>query len=194
MMTRRQLLFATFLTPGDVPIASRRHPGFAYDNGADFRMCPSAERTAETAKFDLARLGDAPARNGAPLDILPCLSKYDVLESQSVVAALAVMAQPVRLAATASTTDNQADPAARRFASIDPPRNGRTAWNGVTTSNPTEADTFGHREHPQARTRMLGGKSSWMSSSACGTAGTKARFRSLQRRAARHTREHAAKN
>jgi N-acetyl-S-(2-succino)cysteine monooxygenase len=152
-MQARKMCLATFLTAGDVHVAAWRHPRFRFNNGADFEMYRSAARVAEAAMFDLALLGDVPARSTDPADLLSHLSKYDVLEPLTVITALAMVTKHIGYAATASTTYNQPYHIARRFASIDHVSAGRAAWNVVTTANPTEAYNFGIHEHPPADER-----------------------------------------
>jgi len=152
-MKSRQIRLATFLTPGDVHVAAWRHPTFRYNDGADFAMYLAAAQAAERAKFDLALLGDVPARATEPDRVLATLSKYDILDPQAIIAALAVTTSHIGLAATASTTYNYPYHIARRFASVDHLSKGRAAWNVVTTANPTEAFNFGFAEHPDPAAR-----------------------------------------
>lgn len=149
----KQMILATFLTPGDVHVAAWRDPDLAFNVGSDFQMYLAGAKAAEAAKFDLALLGDVPARATEPLNVQACLSKYDVLDPQAVIAALAVTTSHIGLAATASTTYNAPYQIARRFGSIDHLSGGRAAWNVVTTANPTEAQNYGLEEHPSADER-----------------------------------------
>lgn len=145
---RRMIRLATFLTPGDVHIASWRHPRLQRNNGGDFEMYAEAALIAERAKFDLALLGDVPSRSTDPLGLLSQVTKYDVLDPMVVISGLSVITKNIGLAATASTTYSEPYHIARRFASIDHVSRGRAAWNVVTTANPTEALNFGREQHP----------------------------------------------
>lgn len=149
----RQIRLASFLTPGDVHIAGWRVEGNAYSEGSDFEMYLAGARAAEDAKFDLVLLGDIPARSTDPASILSLFSKYDVLDPQTVVAALSVLTKDLGIAATASTTYEQPYHIARRFATMDHLSKGRVGWNVVTTANPTEAYNFGLKNHPDPAER-----------------------------------------
>jgi len=146
-MRRDKLHLASFVTPGDVHIASWRQPKLRYERGSDFGMYLDSARILEQAKFDLLLLGDVPANAQDPIEMQSRISKYDMLDPLTVIAALAVTTRSIGLAATGSTTYGEPYHVARRFASIDHLSGGRVAWNLVTTANPTEAWNFSRDEH-----------------------------------------------
>jgi FMN-dependent oxidoreductase (nitrilotriacetate monooxygenase family) len=75
------------------------------------------------------------------------------LDTATVLALMAAMTSHIGLIGTASTTYNHPYDVARRFATLDHLSGGRVGWNSVATQNPTVAQVFGFKEHPDHEDR-----------------------------------------
>ena len=84
-----------------------------------------------------------------PVEALKRSHTTTSFEPFTLLSALSQVTSKIGLAATASTTYDEAYHIARRFASLDHISNGRAAWNIVTTGNPESAKNFGQDEHMQ---------------------------------------------
>lgn len=82
-----------------------------------------------------------------PVEALKRSHTTTSFEPLTLLSALSQVTSKIGLAATASTTYDEAYHIARRFASLDHLSKGRAAWNIVTTSNPESAKNFGQDEH-----------------------------------------------
>lgn len=84
-----------------------------------------------------------------PVEALKRSHTVTSFEPFTLLSALSQVTEKIGLAATASTTYDEAYHIARRFASLDHLSNGRAAWNIVTTGNPESSKNFGQDEHMQ---------------------------------------------
>lgn len=84
-----------------------------------------------------------------PVEALKRSHTTTSFEPFTLLSALSQCTERIGLAATASTTYDEAYHIARRFASLDHISNGRAAWNIVTTGNPESSKNFGQDEHMQ---------------------------------------------
>jgi N-acetyl-S-(2-succino)cysteine monooxygenase len=136
--TRSQLHLALMLNGTGGHLGARKLPEAEYD-GEDFELILRTARLAETAKFDMLFVADAPVSTGPH-------SRY--LEAITQLAALAGLTDRIGLGATVSTTYFEPYNLARMMGSIDHISGGRTAWNVVTTSGEEASKNFGQDEHP----------------------------------------------
>ncbi len=152
-MAKRQLHLGAFMRPANIHTGAWRYPGGWADVNFNFSKIQQLTQKLEAGKFDSFFMADHMAVLNMPFKALRRSHTITSFEPFTLLSALAVSTSRIGLAATASTTYDQAYHIARRFASLDHISNGRAAWNIVTTSNPDAAMNFGHKEHMDHATR-----------------------------------------
>ncbi len=146
-MAKRQLHLGAFMRPANIHTGAWRYPGAWPDVNFNFSKIQQLTQKLEAGKFDSFFMADHMAVLNMPFKALRRSHTITSFEPFTLLSALAVSTSRIGLAATASTTYDQAYHIARRFASLDHISNGRAAWNIVTTSNPDAAMNFGQKEH-----------------------------------------------
>jgi len=129
------------------------YPGAYADANFNLTHLKSFIRKLEDAKFDAFFMVDHPVVLNMPVEALKRCHTVTSFEPFTLLSALSQVTEKIGLAATASTTYDEPYHIARRFASLDHIRNGRAAWNIVTTGNPESAKNFGLDEHMEHKDR-----------------------------------------
>lgn len=153
MSGRKQLHLGAFMRPATIHTGAWRYPGAWPDVNFSFPKLQQLAQKLEAGKFDTFFMADHMAVLNMPFKALRRSHTVTSFEPFTLLSALAVSTQRIGLAATASTTFDQAYHIARRFASLDHISGGRAAWNIVTTSNPDAALNFGMSESLEHATR-----------------------------------------
>jgi FMN-dependent oxidoreductase (nitrilotriacetate monooxygenase family) len=153
MSGKKQLHLGAFMRPATIHTGAWRYPGAWPDVNFNFRKLQTLAQKLEAGKFDSFFMADHMAVLNMPFKALRRSHTVTSFEPFTLLSALAVSTDRIGLAATASTTYDQAYHIARRFASLDHISNGRAAWNIVTTSNPDAALNFGMKEIMEHGTR-----------------------------------------
>lgn len=149
-MTERQKLHLTaFMRPVSLHTGAWRYPGSYPDANFNLAHLKSFIQKLEAAKFDAFFMADHLAVLNMNEEALKRSHTVTSFEPFTLLSALSVVTDKIGLAATASTTYDEAYHIARRFASLDHLSNGRAAWNIVTTGNPESSKNFGKDEHMQ---------------------------------------------
>jgi FMN-dependent oxidoreductase (nitrilotriacetate monooxygenase family) len=146
MSGKKQLHLGAFMRPATIHTGAWRYPGAWPDVNFNFKKLQTLAQKLEAGKFDSFFMADHMAVLNMPFKALRRSHTVTSFEPFTLLSALAVSTERIGLAATASTTYDQAYHIARRFASLDHISNGRAAWNIVTTSNPDAALNFGMKE------------------------------------------------
>lgn len=136
-----------FMRPVSLHTGAWRYPGSYPDANFNFNHIKSFIQKLEAAKFDAFFMADHLAVLNMPLEALKRSHTTTSFEPFTLLSALSMVTEKIGLAATASTTYDEAYHIARRFASLDHLSNGRAAWNIVTTGNPESAKNFNLDEH-----------------------------------------------
>ena len=124
-----------FFHPTGNHVAAWRHPEAQIDAGTNFRHYAQITQTAERSKFDLMFVADAVAVRDGNLSALSRWPQYMAyFDPLTLLPALAAVTQHIGLVATATTSYNEPNHIARKFASLDHIRGGRAGWNVVTSS------------------------------------------------------------
>lgn len=147
MSEQKQLHLTAFMRPVSLHTGAWRYPGSYPDANFNFTHIKSFIQKLEAAKFDAFFMADHLAVLNMPVEALKRSHTVTSFEPFTLLAALAVVTERIGLAATASTTYDEAYHIARRFASLDHLSAGRAAWNIVTTGNPESAKNFNLDEH-----------------------------------------------
>jgi FMN-dependent oxidoreductase (nitrilotriacetate monooxygenase family) len=153
MADKKQLHLGAFMRPATIHTGAWRYPGAWPDVNFNFQKLQTLARKLEAGKFDTFFMADHMAVLNMPFKSLRRSHTVTSFEPFTLLSALAVSTERIGLAATASTTFDQAYHIARRFASLDHISGGRAAWNIVTTSNPDAALNFGMKEHMEHAAR-----------------------------------------
>ncbi|KAL2208085.1 alkanesulfonate monooxygenase [Sarocladium strictum] len=149
-MTEKQKLHLTaFMRPVSLHTGAWRYPGSYPDANFNLTHLKSFIQKLEAAKFDAFFMADHLAVLNMNEEALKRSHTVTSFEPFTLLSALSVVTEKIGLAATASTTYDEAYHIARRFASLDHLSNGRAAWNIVTTGNPESSKNFGKDEHMQ---------------------------------------------
>src|ERR1700758_4467083 len=146
-MAQRQLKLGAFMRPVSIHTGAWRYPGAWPDANFNFPHFSELIRKLEAGKFDAFFMADHLAVLNMPINALKRSHTVTSFEPFTLLAALAMVTEPIALIATGSTTFEAPFHVARRFASLDHISGGRAAWNIVTTSNPDAALNFGLDEH-----------------------------------------------
>ncbi len=146
-MASKQLHLGAFMRPATIHTGAWSYPGAWPDVNFNFAKIQQLAQKLEAGKFDSFFMADHMAVLNMPFKALRRSHTITSFEPFTLLSALAVSTTRLGLAATASTTYDQAYHIARRFASLDHISNGRAAWNIVTTSNPDAALNFGMSGH-----------------------------------------------
>jgi alkanesulfonate monooxygenase len=152
-MARKQMHLGAFMRPATIHTGAWRYPGAWSDANFNFERLRHLAQRLEAAKFDTFFMADHLAVLNMPFKALRRSHTVTSFEPFTLLSALAVCTSHIGLAATASTTFDQAYHIARRFASLDHISGGRAAWNIVTTSNPDAALNFGMTDQMEHATR-----------------------------------------
>lgn len=150
MTTRRkdQMRLGAFFHPTGHHVAAWLAPGAQIDAGTNFAHYVQLAQTAERGKFDLVFLADAIATRDGNLQALARWPQYMAyFDPVTLLAGIAAVTRHVGLVATATTSFNEPYNLARKYASLDHISGGRSGWNVVTSSNPSEAYNFGRDAH-----------------------------------------------
>ena len=133
-------------------IAAWRDPNVDATARQQFEHFAHMAQTAERACFDLLFTADTFAMFGpddpAAWSRTTRMSRHEPL---TLLSGLAAVTKNIGLVATASTTFYEPVHIARFFASLDQISGGRSGWNLVTSSNPTEAEKFGVTLPPESQ-------------------------------------------
>ena len=140
-----------------MPPGQWRMPDSARRSESNFQIFAQIARLAEQAKLDAIFFADSVSSQ--PVDLIARRAPYGEqivrgagLEPMSVLPALATLTSHIGRMATATSTYNEPNHIARRFATIDQISGGRAGWNLVTSQTESEAQNFGfdsHMEHDQ---------------------------------------------
>ncbi|GIZ48866.1 hypothetical protein CKM354_001191000 [Cercospora kikuchii] len=149
MAERKQLHLTAFMRPTSLHTGAWRYPGAYPDSNFNLTHLKSFIKKLEDAKFDAFFMADHLAVLNMPIEALKRSHTTTSFEPFTLLSALSQVTSKIGLAATASTTYDEAYHIARRFASLDHISEGRAAWNIVTTGNPESAKNFGQDEHMQ---------------------------------------------
>ncbi|GAD91764.1 nitrilotriacetate monooxygenase component A [Paecilomyces variotii No. 5] len=144
---RKQLHLTAFMRPVSLHTGAWRYPGAYPDANFNLSHLKSFIQKLEKAKFDAFFMADHLAVLNMPVEALKRSHTVTSFEPFTLLSALSQVTERIGLAATASTTYDEAYHIARRFASLDHLSGGRAAWNIVTTGNPESAKNFGLDEH-----------------------------------------------
>lgn len=147
MSQSKKLHLTAFMRPVSLHTGAWRYPGAYPDANFNFAHLKSFIKQLEEAKFDAFFMADHLAVLNMPVEALKRSHTVTSFEPFTLLSALSVVTERIGLAATASTTYDEAYHIARRFASLDHLSNGRAAWNIVTTGNPESAKNFNLEEH-----------------------------------------------
>jgi FMN-dependent oxidoreductase (nitrilotriacetate monooxygenase family) len=131
-----------FLQAAGHHVAGWRMPDAQY-GGENLPLLIKLAQTAESAKFDMVFLADAPFTRA---DFHPATIVR--LEPLTMLSAIAVNTSHIGLVSTASTTYTEPFNLARLFASLDHISGGRAGWNVVTGAQAGAAANFGTTPHP----------------------------------------------
>lgn len=145
----KTLHLTAFMRPVSLHSGAWRYPGAYPDANFNLSHLKSFIKTLEAAKFDAFFMADHLAVMNMPVEALKRSHTVTSFEPFTLLSALSQVTDKIGLAATASTTYDEAYHIARRFASLDHLSNGRAAWNIVTTGNPESSKNFGQDEHMQ---------------------------------------------
>ncbi|WP_089156233.1 LLM class flavin-dependent oxidoreductase [Micromonospora sp. NBS 11-29] len=149
---RRRITLAGIIDGPGGHVAAWRHPTTKADAQLDLDFHLRNARTLERGLFDALFIADIVAVWGTHLDSLCHTSRTEHFEPLTLLAAYAAATEHIGLAATATTTYNEPQQVARRFASLDRLSGGRAGWNVVTSAAPWESVNFGrptHMEHDE---------------------------------------------
>ena len=146
MADKKQLHLGAFMRPATIHTGAWRFPGAWSDVNFNFQKIRTLAQKLEAGKFDTFFMADHMAVLNMPFKALRRSHTVTSFEPFTLLSALSTCTDRIGLAATASTTFDQAYHIARRFASLDHISGGRAAWNIVTTSNPDAALNFGMKE------------------------------------------------
>ncbi|KAI9159090.1 Nitrilotriacetate monooxygenase component A [Paramyrothecium foliicola] len=149
MAEKKQLHLTAFMRPVSLHTGAWRYPGSYPDANFNFNHLKSFIQKLEAAKFDAFFMADHLAVLNMNEEALKRSHTVTSFEPFTLLSALSVVTDKIGLAATASTTYDEAYHIARRFASLDHLSNGRAAWNIVTTGNPESSKNFSKDEHMQ---------------------------------------------
>ncbi|KAH7316918.1 luciferase-like domain-containing protein [Stachybotrys elegans] len=149
MADKNKLHLTAFMRPVSLHTGAWRYPGAFPDANFNFTHLKSFIQKLEAAKFDAFFMADHLAVLNMNEEALKRSHTVTSFEPFTLLSALSVVTEKIGLAATASTTYDEAYHIARRFASLDHLSNGRAAWNIVTTGNPESSKNFGKDEHMQ---------------------------------------------
>lgn len=121
----------------------------ATSNAMNFPLWRSLAQKAERAAINFMFWADGAAvRHSAKDDEqLSYISRIDVVEPFTIMAALAAVTEHLGFVASASTTYNEPYTIARKFASLDHISGGRVGWNVVTSWSEQEALNYGRERH-----------------------------------------------
>ncbi|KAK7186614.1 hypothetical protein DPSP01_000968 [Paraphaeosphaeria sporulosa] len=144
---KKQLHLTAFMRPVSLHTGAWRYPGAYPDANFNLKHLISFIQSLEAAKFDAFFMADHLAVLNMPVEALKRSHTVTSFEPFTLLAALSQVTARIGLAATASTTYDEAYHVARRFASLDHLSGGRAAWNIVTTGNPESSKNFGRDEH-----------------------------------------------
>ncbi|KAF2483962.1 alkanesulfonate monooxygenase [Neohortaea acidophila] len=147
MAEKKQMHLTAFMRPVSLHTGAWRYPGSYADANFNFAHLTSFIQKLEQAKFDAFFMADHLAVLNMPVEALKRSQTVTSFEPFTLLSALSVVTERIGLAATASTTYDEAYHIARRFASLDHLSNGRAGWNIVTTGNPESAKNFNLDEH-----------------------------------------------
>ncbi|KAK3051070.1 hypothetical protein LTR09_007820 [Extremus antarcticus] len=147
MAQPKQLHLTAFMRPVSLHTGAWRYPGAYPDANFNLKHLVSFIQKLEEAKFDAFFMADHLAVLNMPVEALKRSHTVTSFEPFTLLSALAMVTSKIGLAATASTTYDEAYHIARRFASLDHISGGRAAWNIVTTGNPESAKNFNLDEH-----------------------------------------------
>ncbi len=113
----------------------------------DARYYLQLAQKAEQGLFDFLFIADSPGLRQGNIQAFKRWPVYMAqFEPVTVLSALSMVTERLGLAATVSTSYFEPFNLARQFASLDHLSGGRSAWNVVTTTNPSAGKNFG-REH-----------------------------------------------
>lgn len=143
----KKMHLTAFMRPVSLHTGAWRYPGAYPDANFNFAHYTKFIKQLEAAKFDAFFMADHLAVLNMPTEALKRSQTVTSFEPFTLLSALSVVTEKIGLAATASTTYDEAYHIARRFASLDHISNGRAAWNIVTTGNPESAKNFNLDEH-----------------------------------------------
>ena len=129
--------------------AGWRLPEARADAAMNFPMWKQIARHAERRAIHFMFWADGAAvRHSAKDDEqLSYLSRIDVFEPLTALAALSAVTERIGFVASASTTYNEPFTIARKFASLDHISGGRVGWNVVTSWSEQEALNYGRERH-----------------------------------------------
>jgi alkanesulfonate monooxygenase len=129
--------------------AGWRLPEACADAAMNFHMWRDIARHAKRRAIHFMFWADGAAvRHSAKDDEqLSYLSRIDVFEPLTALAALSAVTERIGFVASASTTYNEPFTIVRKFASLDHISGGRVGWNVVTSWSEQEALNYG-RERP----------------------------------------------
>ncbi len=147
-----------FYWPCGNHIAAWRHPDGVPDSGADIDHIVGLAKLAERGLFDMFFMADSVSFWRGELASMTRDSHCAWIEPFTVMCALARHTCRIGLVCTATSTYDQPYLLARRFASLDLVSGGRAGWNLVTSSNRSEADSFGLDEHVEKAERYRRGR------------------------------------
>lgn len=145
------LRLMTIPNPTGAAVGGWRHPAaWSDDYVMNLNHLTSIAKTAERGKFDGIFLADGNGvRQMANPELFKALLASDRpagFEPVTLLSALSQHTQQIGLVATATTTYEEPFHLARKFASLDHLSHGRSGWNIVTTSNPSDSLNFGFDE------------------------------------------------
>jgi FMN-dependent oxidoreductase (nitrilotriacetate monooxygenase family) len=136
---------------------SWRHPDSDVDQVLDPERYEHLARLYERGLFDGLFIVDyqsvSDAKPGVPSGMVGRGGQMAMLDPLQMLVVMARVTKHVGLAATLSTTYNQAYAIARKFASLDHISRGRAGWNIVTSSQSTEARCLGLERLPPPEQR-----------------------------------------
>lgn len=147
---RPKIKLGLFLAGTGHHIASWRMPN-AFPNGPlNFDYLKSICQLAEKGKLDFVFFADGLFidKNSHP----NIIAKFEPI---TLLSALSSVTKNIGLVGTASTTYNEPFNIARYFASLDYLSNGRSAWNVVTTVDPSSSYNFNNSEHMEHSERYI---------------------------------------
>ncbi|EXJ90743.1 alkanesulfonate monooxygenase [Capronia coronata CBS 617.96] len=147
MSDSKQMHLTAFMRPVSLHTGAWRYPGSYPDANFNLAHLKSFIQKLEQGKFDAFFMADHLAVLNMPVEALKRSQTITSFEPFTLLSALSQVTEKIGLAATASTTYDEAYHIARRFASLDHLSNGRAAWNIVTTGNPESSKNFNRDEH-----------------------------------------------
>lgn len=157
-MAARKLKLGLFIRPSGHHIASWRHPDAPADANVNFSHFVEMAQIAERGLLDMLFSADQHTIWTVTESAIDRVHYSNWMEPFTLLSALSAHTNNIGLVCTASTTFEQPYTIARKFATLDLISGGRSGWNVVTSSNPTEAQNFGAQPHLERTERYKRGR------------------------------------